>query len=98
MWGFKTNLNKIPGGSRQIIIIVFYNLRPNYFFFKWEGKAGRGDGPGQLKNSGRVGTWGVLTYIFSVFFSFKAVPSVDYIYFRAWRVRPRGGGDGSKLI
>ena len=35
-------------------------------FFKWEGKAGRGDDPGQLKTSGRVGTWGGFNkYLFS---------------------------------
>ena len=30
--GFKTNLNKKVRGSRQIIIIFFYNLHPDYFF------------------------------------------------------------------
>ena len=52
--GFKTNYNKKVGG-RQIIIIFFYNLRRDDFFFKCESKAGRGDDPGQLKKSGRVG-------------------------------------------
>ena len=42
-------------GGRQIIIIFFYNLRRDDFFFKCESKTGRGDDPGQLKKSGRVG-------------------------------------------
>ena len=47
--GFKTNLNKKVRGSRQIFFFT-YNLCLDYFlFFKWEGKAGRGDDSGQLK-------------------------------------------------
>ena len=60
--GLKLNLNKKEGESRQIII--FYNLRPDYFFFKWEGKAGGGDDPGQLKKFGQGGHMGVLTNIY----------------------------------
>ena len=37
------------GGFRQINIFFFYNFCPDYFFFKWEGNAGRGDDPRQLK-------------------------------------------------
>ena len=39
--GFKTNFNKKVGGPRQINFSV-YNLRSEYIFFEWEGKAGRG--------------------------------------------------------
>ena len=40
----------------QIIIILLYNVRPDYFF--WEGGAGRGMIQANQKNAGRVGTWG----------------------------------------
>ena len=95
--GFKTNLNRKVGGSRQIVIIFFYNLRLHYFFsngkVRQEGRMNQAN----LKKSGRVGTWGELfsKYIFMVFilWSFiNAVASVDYIYLRAGRVRPGGGG------
>ena len=56
--GVKTNLNKKVGGSRQIIIILFYNLRLDDFFFKWEGNAARGDDQGQLKKFRQVGHMG----------------------------------------
>ena len=51
---FKTNLYKKVGGVKEF----FFSMTTVQitFFFKWEGKAGRGDDPGQLKNSGRVGT------------------------------------------
>ena len=38
-------------------------------------------------------------YLFlGYFFSFNAVASVDYIYLRMGRVRPRGGGFKANLI
>ena len=50
LWGDQNKFEqKSRGVSRQIIIIFSYNLSPDYFFFKWEGKAGRGDDPGYLK-------------------------------------------------
>ena len=47
--GFKTNYNKKVGRGEANYYYFFYNLRPDYFFFKCESKAGRGDDPGQLK-------------------------------------------------
>ena len=37
-------------------------------------------------------------YLFRVFFSFNALASVDYIYLRAWGVRPGVGGLKGNLI
>ena len=55
--GFKTNYNKeVGGGARQFFF--FYNLCPDYFFFKCESKAGRGDDPGQLKKIRQGGHMG----------------------------------------
>ena len=51
------------GGQDKLFF--FPNLSANYFFFKWEGKAGRGDDPGQLKTFRQGGhIWGFNRYIF----------------------------------
>ena len=48
---------------------VRLSLRPDYIFFKWEGKAGRGDGTGQLKKFRQGGHMGGLNkYLFLVYF------------------------------
>ena len=71
MGGFKTNLNKKIGpGSSQIIVILFYKLRPDYFFL-WEGKAGRGDDPGLLKKfrqGGHMGGFNKYLFLGSFFY------------------------------
>ena len=38
---FKTNLNKKVGGEGKLLFF-FCNFCLDYFFIKWEGKAGRG--------------------------------------------------------
>ena len=50
--------------SRIVRPSVRLSVRPDYFFFKWEGKAGRGDDPGQLKKIRQGGHKGVLTIIY----------------------------------
>ena len=56
--GFKTNYNKTVGGGGEAHSFFFYYLRPNYFFFKCESKAGRGDDLGQLKKIRQGGHMG----------------------------------------
>ena len=49
--GFKTNLNKKVGGviaNNFVFSITYVRI---IFFFKWEGKAGKGDDSGQLKKN-----------------------------------------------
>ena len=53
--GVKTNLNKKVGRSRQIIIILFYNLRPDDFFSNGRVMQQGGDDQGQLKKFRQVG-------------------------------------------
>ena len=81
-WGVKSNFIFLPwgdvgvGGSKQIWtkntggqgkFFFFYNLSPDYFFFKCEGKAGRGDNTGKLKKFRQGGHMGVLTNIYLFF-------------------------------
>ena len=70
LWGggFKTNLNKKEAAQGNFFFVISVRIT---FFLKWEGKAGRGDDPGQLKKfrQGVVDTWGVLpNFYFKVFF------------------------------
>ena len=64
VWLSKRQFDFFSQGDCEKVRGGFYNLRPDYFFFKWAGEAGRGDNPGHIKKFRQGEHMGVLTNIY----------------------------------